>query len=174
MFQCFGSSAPRSEARLPSSAQNNGKLRADHLSFALFALAWFCVCSLTWVMTSLLIFAVRCGDQSSARWIAKQDRREYASEKEVDESLLLQSENRLSSRELVGSLRSESKPLHEQVDLGFKRRDSSFVKKVFDKHCDRQSGSISKHRLHSALAELGLDIDQQRAWRISLRAFFSV
>ena len=83
--------------------------------------------------------------------------------KQVDESLLLQSENRLSSRELVGSLRSESKPLHEQVDLGFKRRESSFVKKVFDKHCDRQSGSISKHRLHSALAELGLDIDQQRA-----------
>ena len=83
--------------------------------------------------------------------------------KQVDESLLLQSENRLSSRELVGSLRSESKPLHEQVDLGFKRRESSFVKKVFDKHCDRQNGSISKHRLHSALAELGLDIDQQRA-----------
>ena len=43
MFQCFGSSAPRSEARprLPSSSQNNGKLRADHLRFAL---AWFCVC----------------------------------------------------------------------------------------------------------------------------------
>ncbi len=45
MFQCFGSSAPRSEARLPSSTQNNGKLCTEHLRFATkFEFVWFCVC----------------------------------------------------------------------------------------------------------------------------------
>jgi hypothetical protein len=81
----------------------------------------------------------------------------------VSASLSLQSENHITSREYVDSSSSESRPLHDQVDLGFKRRDASFVQIVFDKHHDRQSGSISKSSLHSVLKELGLDIDQQRA-----------
>jgi hypothetical protein len=53
--------------------------------------------------------------------------------------------------------------LLHQVDLGFRRRDASHVKKAFDKHCDLHSASISESRLHYVLTELGLDIDQQRA-----------
>jgi hypothetical protein len=57
---------------------------------------------------------------------------------------------------------SDLKILHDQVTLGFLRRDPSFVKIVFDRHQDKTSTSISMRKLHFALAELGVNIDVER------------
>ena len=57
---------------------------------------------------------------------------------------------------------SELNVLLKQVTSGFLRRDPSHVKTIFDQHNDGKSASIAKGKLHSALSNLGVDVDVER------------
>jgi hypothetical protein len=57
---------------------------------------------------------------------------------------------------------AELNVLLKQVTSGFLRRDPSHAKMIFDQHIDGKSVSIAKGKLHSALSNLGVDVDVER------------
>jgi hypothetical protein len=57
---------------------------------------------------------------------------------------------------------AELQELLKQVTSGFLRRDPSHLKIIFDQHHDGKSASIGKGNLHSALSNLGVDVDVER------------
>ena len=74
------------------------------------------------------------------------------------ENLSLQSKIRV-ARESGNLGDSNVQLLQRQIDVGFLRRDPAYVKIIFDQYSDKYVGSIRQDKLHSALAELGVEID---------------